>query len=230
MGLSLPAVGYVPATREGSSPDSAWNSKKFSTVDIFVGALRNSFFQGWSDNLYPCGLSATVGSGLPINPKNLQHRVFYEEDLTNRPELLNLFKFIFSDPIGGFVCVRDEGDIQSLFSSPTGTPLTPELCGALHHLSNVPVVVCGSPNDPNSHYQKILKNPGNKKVVRDIALSAVSWRNRNEKRKDSFSHDERLCRFSNLLSISRDERPYVDQLARDHVLCEMCLIKFRYKD
>lgn len=230
MGLSLPAVGYVPATREGSDPDGAWNSKKFSTVDIFVGALRNSFFQGWSDYLYPCGLSATVGSGLPIDPKNLQHRVFYEEDFTNRPELLELFKFIFSDPRGGFICVRDEKDIQNLFSSPSGASLTPELCGALHHLSHIPVVVCGSRDDRHSHYQKLLNARGNSKVVRDIALSAVSWRGRNEKRKSIFNHDERLCRLSNLLSISPDERPYVDQLARDNILCERCLMKFGYED
>lgn len=230
MGISLPAVGYVPATREGSDPDSAWNSKKFSTVDIFVGALRNSYFQGWSDNLYPCGLAATVGDGLPIDPKNLQHRVFYEGDLTNRPELLNLFKFIFSGPSGGFICVRDEQDIQNLFSSSRGTPLSPELCGALHHLSYIPVVVCGNPNERHSNYQKLLSSHGNKKVVRDIVLSAVSWRNRNEKRINTFSYEERLCRFSKLLSIPPGEKQYIDQLASDKFICERCLIKFGYED
>ena len=229
MGLSLPVVGYVPATREGSDPDGAWNSKKFSTVDIFVGAIRNSFFEGWSDNLYPCGLSATVGLGLPIDPKNLQHRVFYEEDLTNRPELLELFKFIFSHPKGGFICVRDEQDIQRLFSSPGGDRLTPELCGALHHLSQIPVVVCGKEDDPRSLCGKLLRSRGNSKVIRDISLSAVSWRDRNEKRKSIFDKDDRLCRFSNLLSIPPDERPYVDKLARDDILCEMCLRKFGYE-
>lgn len=230
MGLSLPAVGYVPATQEGGSRDGAWNAKKYSTVDIFVGALRNSFFQGWSEGLYPCGLSATVGSGLKIDSKNLQHQVFYEEDLTGRPELLKLFKFISSDPAGGFICVRDESDIKKLFSVPNGSQLTPELCGALHHLSNIPVVICGNPNDPNSHWQKIQKNPRNKMVFRDIVLSAVSWRNRNEKRIDLFNHDQRLCRFSDALSIPPDEQPYLDQLARDRVLCEMCRRKFKYDD
>lgn len=229
MGLSLPAVGYVPATREDSSPEGAWNSKKFSTVDIFVGALRNSFFQGWTDNLYLCRLSETIGSGLPIDQKNLQHRVFYEDDLTNRPELLKLFKFIFSDPSGGFICVRDEDDIKNLFSSPGAGSLTPELCGALHHLSNIPVVVCGNPKDKHSPYNRLLASPGNKKVVRDIVMSAVSWNGRNEKRKNTFNRTERLCKFSNIVSVPEAERSYVESLANDKILCEMCLVKFGYE-
>lgn len=230
MGLSLPAVGYVPATREGSSPESAWNSKKFSTVDIFVGALRNSYYQGWTDNLYPCGLSATIGSGLPIDPKNLQHRVFYEDDLTNRPEILNLFKFIFSDPAGGFICVRDEDDIKNLFSSSGVGRLTSELCGALHHLSNIPVVVCGNPEDRLSSYNRLLASPGKKKVVQGIVMSAVSWNGRNEKRKDTFSRAGRLCKFSNMVSAPAAERSYLDRLAKDKILCEMCLVKFGYEE
>lgn len=229
MALLMPAVGYVPATREGADPASGWNSKKFSTVDLFVGALRTSFLEGWSEHLAPCGLERSDNSEYSIDRKNLEHIVRYEDDFENRPELLNLIKFIRSEPGGGFICVRDEQDITNIFSFGQGAQLSPELCSALQVLLEIPVVVCGRPDNRNSLYNRLLSSRGDSRVVRDIVQNAISWWPRNDKRISTFRRTGRLCRFSEKLSVSAEDQDYIDTLFQSGLLCGGCRKRFGYE-
>ena len=191
MGLFLPMVGYVAARNHNDDKEKkAWNRKRIAAVDMFVGAMRIAYLEGWGGALSPLmERESSTKESFSIHEKSFEHRIFFERDLINRPKMKEMMDFIMSEPRGGTICVLDKVD---LFNNQTDK-YTITQCKIVQLMLNSPVLECGFTNNRGSLNGKLARGYRNSQVIYDIVVSALSLREGHTRRLGAVDFKKRLC-------------------------------------
>lgn len=244
MGIGLPVVGYVAATEHGSNAASKPNMNKRAEVDTFIGLVRIAFQDGWADGLMPSGVDFSNSDGvMRIPEKNFEHRIYFDTDLENRPQLLAAIDFLKSDPSGGSLCVISIDDIKV----PKGPEIDPigtkpakgksrrarsvAQCYAIHQLALIPIIECGRRKDATSLVSKFARIPSysedplaRSKVVNQLLEGSLRANAANTKRLEA---DAASCIVGQVLKRGEKERKdFLGDLNLD-LVCEKCASRLR---
>jgi hypothetical protein len=244
MGIGMPLVGYVAATAHGANPASKPNLNKRAEVDSLMGLVRIAFQDGWADCLVPSGIKFNDFSEASRVPeKNFEHRIFFDHDLENRPQLLAAIDFLKSDPIGGTLCVISIDDIkiptgpEVEFSESDSTKHGSQTlrsiaqCYAIHELERIPIIECGRRKDPQSLVSQFARIPAQKSV--DSARSAAVDRLLTGALLTNAAHRKRLdisetsCVLGRLRERQDEETASLLEGMNVGLACEKCAAKLR---
>lgn len=223
MGMSMPLVGYVAARQHNDEREKpTWNRKRLAEVDMFMGAMRIAYLQGWAKGLIPVGeAEAYKRKGLLIHEKNLEHRIFYESDLINRPKMKEMIDFIMHEPYGGTICVVDKAD---LFDAETGQ-YTIIQCKTAQILHDIPIIECGFVNDIGSVNSRLAHGYGDKDVIQKILVNALNLREAHTRRLGAQAFKERLCEMRKA-DLSDDKKYHaMSEADKSDLLCPDCVEK-----
>ena len=223
MGMFLPMVGYVAARRHnGEKGKPTWNRKRIAEVDRFMGAMRIAYLQGWGEGLAPVGESeAYKNKGLLIHEKNLEHRMFYDSDLVERPAMKKMVDYIMSEPQGGTICVVDKADLFDAEQE----QYTITQCKTVKVLHNIPIIECGFFSDSKSASSILAHGYGNKEVIRRILTNALSLRDAHTRRLGAKGFKDRLCEMGKA-DLSDDQKyRAMSEAYGNGALCPDCVEK-----
>ena len=198
MGLFLPIVGYVAARNH--SPDgqeSEWDQKRRATVDMFVGGMRIAYLEGWGNILSPLtkripeeedNLLEYQKTYL-VHPKTYEHRIFFDNDLKNRPQMKEMVDFLMSEPKGGTICVIDKKDLLDAIEG----QYNPTQCRTIKLLLQIPVLECGTQEMPGSLIRKLMGGYSKSQVMQEIVMSTLQLRDAHTRRLGAGEFKKRLC-------------------------------------
>ena len=195
MGLFLPIVGYVAARNHNpGGPENAWDKKRRATVDMFVGGMRVAYLQGWGNILSPLmkRMSLEETNEL-VHPKTYEHRIFFDNDLKNRPQMKEMIDFLMSEPEGGAICVIDKKDLLDAIEGQYN--LTQ--CRTIKLLLQIPVLECGVEENTGGLVGKLMGGYKNSQVMQEIVTSALQLRDAHVRRLAASEFKKRLCDMEN---------------------------------
>lgn len=225
MGIGLPLVGYVTATQKNTGLEKVPNANKYNQVDAFMKIIQAAFKEGWANGFFPTGAVFNASSGeMSIPDKNHEHRIFFDNDLENRPNLLEAFKFLKSEPAGGSLCVISIDEVTKI-TRDDGL-LSPSQCLAIRELSRIPLVVCGRKSNISSFHHRLskiqklaVKSDEEANQVQDMAIAALENWYANEKRTEGLM---RRCVLDQSDPLDPDNRSLLVKASDDGVLCQNC--------
>ena len=191
MGLFLPIVGYVAARNHNpGGPENAWDKKRRAAVEIFVGGMRVAYLQGWGNILSPLmkRMSLEETNEL-VHPKTYEHRIFFDNDLKNRPQMKEMIDFLMSKPEGGAICVIDKKDLLDAIEGQYNTTQ----CRTIKLLLQIPVLECGTEENTGSLIGNLMGGYKNSQVMQKIVASALQLRDAHVRRLGAGEFKKRLC-------------------------------------
>ena len=191
MGIFLPMVGYVAARKHNEDDGREWNRKRIAEVDRFVGAMRIAYREGWGEALAPLTEHTRNGAEeiFKIHEKTYEHKIFFDNDLINRPQMKEMINFLMSNPRGGTICVVDKNDLIDN----NAEQYTITQCKTVQLMLSIPVLECGFAKNNGSWSNKLARNYGNSQIIQDIVMSALSMRDAHTRRMGAHEFQKRLC-------------------------------------
>jgi hypothetical protein len=190
MGLFLPIVGYLAARKHNpGGEETEWDRKRRAELEMFVGGLRIAYLEGWGNVFAPLSKKTENKEQFMVHPKSYEHRIFFDNDLENRPGMRDMMEFLTADPAGGVICVVDHEDLTDASVGQYNTIQ----CKTVKSMLNIPVIECGSSRERSSLINQLMGGRGKSQVVQTIAMSALNLRDGHTRRLGARDFKERFC-------------------------------------